>query len=91
MLSDSFDCAFRHRLGNHSQLLVMLATQGQCYALDERSGARYQLTAARLSSFCKGVVGDALTPPWSVRPLHKYDGSDRAGRQIGRASCRERV
>ena len=23
-------------------------------------------------------MGDALTPPWSVRPLHKYDGSDRA-------------
>ena len=41
----------------------MLTTQGQCYVLDERSGARHQLTAARLGSFCKGVVGDALTPP----------------------------
>jgi hypothetical protein len=78
VLSDGADCAFRRRCGSRSQLVVMLATQGQCYVLDERSGARHQLTAARLGSFCKGATGDALTPPWSVRPLHEYDGRGRA-------------
>ena len=78
ILSDGSDCAFRRRLGNRSQLMVMLATQGQCYVLDERTGSRHQLTAQRLGTFCKGATGDALTPPWSTRPLHEYDGRGRA-------------
>ena len=78
VLSDRADCAFRRRCGNRSQLLVMLATQGQCYVLDERTGSRHELTAARLGTFCKGAAGDALTPPWSGRPLQEYDAKGRA-------------
>lgn len=78
VLSDDVDCAFRRRCGKRSQLMVMLATQGQCYVLDERGGARHQLTPARLGTFCKGATGDALTPPWSTRPLHEYDSRGRA-------------
>ena len=48
VLMDGADCAFRRRCGNRSQLLVMLATQGQCYVLDERTGSRHELTTARL-------------------------------------------
>jgi hypothetical protein len=78
VLSDGADCAFRRRCGNRSQLLVMLATQGQCYVLDERTGSRHELTTARLGTFCKGATGDALTPPWSRRPLQEYDAKGRA-------------
>ncbi|MEE1208973.1 MAG: hypothetical protein U0K60_02945, partial [Parafannyhessea umbonata] len=73
VLMDGADCAFRRRCGSRSQLLVMLATQGQCYVLDERTGSRHELTTARLGTFCKGATGDALTPPWSRRPLQEYD------------------
>jgi hypothetical protein len=78
VLMDGADCAFRRRCGNRSQLLVMLATQGQCYVLDERTGSRHELTTARLGTFCKGATGDALTPPWSRRPLQEYDAKGRA-------------
>ena len=78
VLSDGADCAFRRRCGTRSRLMVMLAAQGQCYVLDERTGSRHQLTAARLDSFCKGATGDELTPPWSARPLHEYDSRGRA-------------
>ncbi len=79
VLMDGADCAFRRRCGNRSQLLVMLATQGQCYVLDERTGSRHELTTARLGTFCKGATGDALTPPWSRRPLQEYDAKGRHG------------
>lgn len=59
-------------------MLVLLATQGQCYVTNERTGARHQLTGARLGSFCKGATGDALTPPWSLSPLQDYDARGRA-------------
>lgn len=39
VLADGADCAFRRRHDSRSQLMVMLATQGQCYVLDERTGA----------------------------------------------------
>ena len=78
VLSDGADSAFRRRRGGGSKLLVMLVTQGQFYVLDERSGERHALTAERLDSFCRGAEGDALTPPWSTRPLQDYDARGRA-------------
>ncbi|MDO4797194.1 MAG: PcfJ domain-containing protein [Coriobacteriales bacterium] len=71
-LVDGADCAFRRRCGRKSELLVMLATQGQCYIMDERTGRRHVLTPARLCSFAKDAHGDALTPPWSKVPLQEY-------------------
>ena len=78
VLSDGADCAFRRKCGNRSQLLVLLVTQGQYYVTDERTGSRHALTTARLGTFCKGATGDALTPPWSTRPLQDYDTKGRA-------------
>ena len=68
-LVDGADCAFRRKCGRKSELLVMLATQGQAYVMDERTGRRHALTSARLNSFVKDAHGDALTPPWSSVPL----------------------
>ena len=59
-------------------MLVLLVTQGQYYVTDEHTGSRHQLTTARLGTFCKGATGDALTPPWSRRPLQEYDAKGRA-------------
>ncbi|MBR1830023.1 MAG: PcfJ domain-containing protein, partial [Atopobiaceae bacterium] len=78
VLMDGSDCAFRRRCGNRSQLLVLLVTQGQYYVTDERTGSRHALTTARLGTFCNGATGDALTPPWSARPLQDYDTKGRA-------------
>ena len=60
VLADGADCAFRRRCGTRSQMLVLLVTQGQYYVTDERTGSRHALTTARLGTFCKGAMGDAL-------------------------------
>ena len=56
---------------------MLLATQGQAYVMDERTGRRHALTPARLSSFCKDAHDDALTPPWSADALQDYDPAAR--------------
>ena len=61
-LVDGADCALRRRCGAKSELLVLLATQGQAYVMDERTGRRHALTAGRLASFCSGAHDDTLTP-----------------------------
>ena len=76
-LVDGADCALRRRCGAKSELLVLLATQGQAYVMDERTGRRRALTAGRLASFCDGAHDDALTPPWSVDALQDYDPAAR--------------
>ena len=76
-LVDGADCAFRRKVGDRSELLVLLATQGQAYVMDERTGRRRALTAGRLASFCSGAHGDALTPPWSADALQDYDAAAR--------------
>ncbi|MBR3313057.1 MAG: hypothetical protein IKG18_02845 [Atopobiaceae bacterium] len=76
-LVDGADCALRRRCGAKSALLVLLATQGQAYVMDERTGRRRALTAGRLASFCRGAHDDALTPPWSVDALQDYDSAAR--------------
>ena len=60
VLVDGADCAFRRRCGTRSQMLVLLVTQVQYYVTDERTGSRHTLTTARLGTFCKGAMGDAL-------------------------------
>ena len=59
-------------------MLVLMVTQGQYYVTDERTGSRHALTTARLDTFCKGVTGNALTPPWSRQPLQDYNAKGRA-------------
>ena len=54
-LVDGADCALRRRCGAKSELLVLLATQGQAYVMDEPTGRRRALTAGRLASFCSGA------------------------------------
>ena len=76
-LVDGADCALRRRCGAKSELLVLLATQGQAYVMDERTGRRHALTAGRLAAFCSGAHDDALTPPWSVDALQDYDPAAR--------------
>ena len=60
VLVDGAGCAFRRRCGTRSQMLVLLVTQVQYYVADERTGSRHALTTARLGTFCKGAMGDAL-------------------------------
>ena len=76
-LVDGADCALRRRCGAKSELLVLLATQGQAYVMDERTGRRHALTAGRLAAFCDGATGNALTPPWSADALQDYDPAAR--------------
>ena len=76
-LVDGADCALRRRCGAKSELLVLLATQGQAYVMDERTGRRHALTAGRLAAFCDGARDSTLTPPWSADALQDYDPAAR--------------
>ena len=76
-LVDGADCALRRRCGAKSELLVLLATQGQAYVMDERTGRRRALTAGRLAAFCDGARDSTLTPPWSADALQDYDPAAR--------------